>query len=97
MADSPNAFDKYASFSDTASSPARQIFVVVPDANGVKDDQGRPVVLKGLRATGAGTVTIKTTGSPTGYTHPVLDGERIDARITHVTAMTGVTGLTGYA
>lgn len=89
--------DSFKNFSDTVIAPARRVFAVAASPDPIKDDQDQPVVLKGLRAAGAGTVTIMTTDSPKPCVHPVLDGERIDARITHVTAMTGVTGLIGYA
>lgn len=78
--------------------PAWDVFVVTPHAsNPVTNASGAIVTLKGLRATGAGTVTIRTKGSSADLVHPVLDGERIDAAITHVRSMSGVTGLIGYA
>ena len=89
--------ERFTWLQDTASSPARQIFPVVSGAGPIKNPQGVVTVLRGLRAEGAGKVTIITVDNPVPCLHPVLDGEVISGHITHVTTTSGVTGLTGYA
>lgn len=74
---------------DKAFYPARKIIVVTPSADPIDPP------LRGLRAAGDGTVTLRAIDNDTPVEHPVVDGERIDAIITHVTAADGVT-LIGY-
>ena len=91
------AVDKFPANADPVWGPARNIFSVSVSAGPIVDQNGNEVILKSLRCAGAGTVTIKTVDNQAGVVHPVLDGERIDGRITHVTTVSGVTGMIGAA
>ncbi|MGC6401649.1 spike base protein, RCAP_Rcc01079 family [Sphingomonas sp. FW199] len=86
-----NPFDD---FRDSPTAPARRAFVIVPS-----DSDPLPLVTKAIRADGNGVITLRPVGSTVEVAHPVLGGERIDVRTSHVRA-TGTTGQTiiiGYA
>lgn len=74
------------------TSPARHVFRVTPN-----DDNPLPVAPKAIRAIGAGTIVFRAVDSGADVTHPVFDGERIDAVITHVRATGTNVDLIGYA
>lgn len=86
--------DEFASFSDSVASPANHCWVVAPS-----NTDPLPYVTKAIRAVGAGTITFRAKGDSADVAHPVLDGERIDVRATHirVTGTTGVTSIIAYA
>ena len=77
-----------------ASSPARRCFVITPH-----DIDEQPVIMKAIRADGDGVITFRAVDETTDTAHPVIAGERIDVRITHVraTGTTGQTTIIGYA
>ncbi|MDG5489256.1 hypothetical protein NYR55_11585 [Sphingomonas sp. BGYR3] len=77
--------DRFVSFKDSVDAPARHCFAVVPS-----DSQPLPHVTKALRAGGAGTITFRAIGDTADTQHPVLNGERIDVRVSHV-RQTGTT------
>lgn len=81
----------YSNFQASPMSPARWADIISASAS------AQPRQLKSVRATGAGTITVKTIDNPTAVVHDMLDGERLDLLITHVTAITGITKLMGYA
>jgi hypothetical protein len=84
--------DILQSHSDDATSPARQCFAITPH-----DTNKLPVVTKGIRACGDGTVTFQAIDSDTDVAHPVYDGERIDVRVEYVRATGTDIDLIGYA
>lgn len=64
---------------DGASYPARKCWVVTPH-----NSNALPDVTKALRAGGAGTITFRPAGSSADVAHPVLEGEILNVRATHV-------------
>lgn len=82
-----------ALFPDSAQGPARSCRVVTASDVTVYDPP-----LKGIRAEGAGVITIIDFNDES-TPHPVLDGERIDVFIKKVmaTGTSGVSGIIGYA
>lgn len=86
--------DSFESFGDSPSSPAQRCFAITPH-----DSNALPAVTKAIRADGAGAIRFRPVGQDQDVTHPVLAGERIDVRATHVrtTGTTGQTTIIGYA
>lgn len=86
--------DNFTSFDDNPSAPARRCFVITPH-----DSNALTHVTKAIRADGNGVVTFRPVGQSQDVTHPVLAGERIDVRASHVraTGTSGQTVLIGYA
>lgn len=86
--------DNFNSFEDSPSAPARRCFVIT-----AHDSNALPHVTKAIRADGNGVITFRPVGQAQDVAHPVLAGERIDVRASHVrlTGTTGQTVLIGYA
>lgn len=86
--------DPFDTFGDSPDSPALRCFVIVPH-----DSDALPFVTKAIRADAAGTIRFRPVGQNEDVTHPVLAGERIDVRASHVraTGTTGQTSIIGYA
>lgn len=77
--------DRFKNHQDSATGPARHCFAVQPSDTG-----SLPLVTKALRAGGTGVITFRAVGDETDVAHPVIEGERIDVRISHV-RQTGTT------
>lgn len=79
---------------DQSSGPASRCFVITPHAT-----NPLPLLTKAIRAPSDGVIRLRPFGSEADVDHPVLAGERIDMRISHVrVAGTTVTGtIIGYA
>lgn len=71
--------DRFRNNQDSATAPARHCFAVVPS-----DTQPLPHVTKALRAGGTGMIAFRAVGDDADVQHPVIEGERIDVRATHV-------------
>lgn len=84
-----NQFDD---FSDSPVAPARICFVVAPH-----DVNPLPFVTKALRAGADGTITFRPIDGAADVAHPVLRGERIDVRVTHVRATGTDVAVIAYA
>lgn len=86
--------DNFRNHGDAVSSPARRCFVITPN-----DVEPLPFVTKSIRADGDGVITLRAIDSEVDVAHPVISGERIDVRISHVRAAgtSGQTIIIGYA
>lgn len=83
--------DNFASFGDVPMAPAQHIFLITPGAGALAR------VTKAVRAGADGTITLRAAGDVADVVHPVLAGELIIARITHVTAASPAQTIVGYA
>lgn len=86
----------FSGFDDSAVAPAKHIFLITPGADPIELD-GAPIQCKAIRAGADGTITLRAAGDETAVVHPVLEGELIIARITHVTAASPSMTIVGYA
>ncbi|MFY9350068.1 MAG: hypothetical protein WBL20_04660 [Sphingobium sp.] len=79
---------------DKRWSPASRCFVIAPN-----DAAELPFVTKGIRADGDGVIKFRPVGQEDDVSHPVLAGEIIPVRATHVraTGTSGQTTIIGYA
>lgn len=75
-----------------STAPAQHIFVVPQHDSNALDPMP-----KAIRAVGAGTITLRAKGSTADVAHPVYDGERIDAIISHVRDTGTDVTVIGYA
>lgn len=83
--------DNFASFGDVPAAPAQHVFLINPGAAPLAR------VTKAIRAGGDGTITLRAAGDDADVVHPVLAGELIIARITHVIAAAPAMAIIGYA
>ncbi len=72
--------DLFADHSTSTISPAEHVFRIIAGNDPL------PFVTKALRAGAAGTITVRSIGGGADVEHPVLAGELIPARLTHVIA-----------
>lgn len=71
--------DRFKNHQDSVTGPARHCFAVQPS-----DTAPLPLVTKALRAGGTGIITFRALGDEADVEHPVIEGERIDVRASHV-------------
>lgn len=83
--------DNFSSFGDVPAAPANHVFLVTPGAAPLAR------VTKAIRAGADGSITLRAAGDGADVVHPVLAGELIIARITHVTAASPGQTIVGYA
>ncbi len=84
--------DSFSNHVDSPSSPARRCFAITPH-----DSQAIDPLPKAIRATGAGVITFRAVDSTVDIAHPVLDGERVDVRVSHVRATGTTVSVIAYA
>lgn len=85
--------DRFSSASDTAVSPAREMFLITPHATNEIDP-----LPKAIRADGAGVIVLQAVGSGSDVTINVVAGERIDVRAKYIRASgTTVSVIHGFA
>lgn len=72
-------FDRFEPGTDSASSPARRIFLVVPD-----DNSPLAELPKWLRVDRGGSITYRAVDSGADVAETFADGDIIYARISHV-------------
>jgi hypothetical protein len=77
--------DKFASYSDAVSAPAREVFLITPHAT----NEVSPLP-KAIRADSAGTVTLRAIDSAADVTMTMAAGEVLDIRARYV-RVTGTT------
>ncbi|NJS13565.1 MAG: hypothetical protein HC788_01865 [Sphingopyxis sp.] len=85
------ASDNFLSFGDVPSAPAQHIFVITPAAAPLAR------ITKAIRVGSDGTVTIRAIGDTSDIVHPVMAGELIIARLSHVVAANPAMTIVGYA
>ena len=83
--------DNFSSFGDVPAAPANHVFLITPGAPPLAR------VTKAIRAGADGSITLRAAGDAADVVHPVLAGEVIVARITHVTAASPAQTIVGYA
>jgi len=83
--------DNFSSFGDVPAAPARNVFLITPGAAPLAR------VTKAIRAGADGSITLRAAGDSADVVHPVLAGELIIARISHVTAASPAMSIMGYA
>jgi hypothetical protein len=83
--------DQFQNRGDNSWAPARRCFAITPH-----DTNELPFITKGLRAGADGTITFRAVDSEADVAHPVLKGERIDVRVTHVRATGTDVSVIGY-
>jgi hypothetical protein len=83
--------DNFSSFGDVPAAPAQHIFLISPGAAPLAR------VTKAIRAGSDGSITLRASGDTADVVHPVLAGELVIARISHVTAATPAMSIVGYA
>jgi hypothetical protein len=83
--------DNFSSFGDVPAAPAQHIFLISPGS--------APLVrvTKAIRAGSDGSITLRAAGDAGDVVHPVLAGELVIARISHVTAASPAMTIVGYA
>lgn len=77
--------DKFVGFSDTASDPAREMFLITPHAT-----NAIVPVPKAIRADGAGTIALRAVGSAADVTVTMAAGEVLAVRAQFI-RVTGTT------
>lgn len=79
---------------DRLETPSRRPFVITPS-----NTADLPYVTKAIRSPGAGVIMIVGAEGGDPVPHPVLEGERIDVRVSRVmqTGTTVVGTIIGYA
>lgn len=82
----------YSKYNDTVGAPARECFTITPHAT-----NPLTTTTKAIRAPSDGIIVLKAIDSVADVSHPVLQGEVIAVRATHVRSTTCVGTLIGYA
>lgn len=84
--------DPQSNLGESLTGPARQCFAITPSDTLAIEPQPRAI-----RAGGDGVIMLRAVGSSSDIAHPVVEGERIDVRVSHVRATgTTVTSIIGY-
>lgn len=84
--------DSFSNHADGPGAPARRCFAITPS-----DTVEIPFTTKAIRAGGNGAICFRAIDSATDVVHPVLEGERIDVRVTHIRATGTTVAVLGYA
>lgn len=83
--------DYFSAFGDVPAAPPQHVFAITPAAAPLLR------VTKAIRAGADGTITVRAVGDNIDVVHPVVAGELIIARLSHVVSASPAMIIIGYA